>query len=39
MTKTYIMLSQCYIALKRKHDHVNSYKEKYLVRPGLQFRV
>jgi hypothetical protein len=26
------------LAVKRHHDHSNSYKEKHLIRAGLQFR-
>ena len=31
-------LRQCFIAVKRHHDHDNSYKGKHLIGAGLQFR-
>jgi hypothetical protein len=31
-------LSQAFIAVKRHHDHSNSYKGKYFIEAALQFR-
>jgi hypothetical protein len=30
-------LIQCSVAVRRHHDHDNSYKEKYVIGAGLQF--